>query len=130
MSKNNIYHSKFIKQAGKLVATSKSSYDIFMKSVDEGQVVDIFMESGEDDGTIPQLAKIHACIRQLAKDTGHSFEDMKFEIKRHSGLCIKRNINGVLYLDCKSFADCSKDELGLAIQSIIEIGETVGINFH
>jgi len=31
---------------------------------------------------------------------------------------------------CKSFSKCSKEELSLAIQAIIVIGETVGINFH
>jgi hypothetical protein len=31
---------------------------------------------------------------------------------------------------CKSFADCSKDELALAIEAIIQIGDTTGGNYR
>jgi hypothetical protein len=32
--------------------------------------------------------------------------------------------------ECKSFADCSKDELLLAIEACIEIGKEVNINLQ
>jgi hypothetical protein len=31
---------------------------------------------------------------------------------------------------CKSFGDCSKDELALTVEAIVQIGDTVGINFR
>jgi hypothetical protein len=88
------------------------------------------MESNVDDGTVPQLAKVHVCIRELAKEIGYSFEDMKLEVKRRAGLCVKKELGGELFMVCKSFGDCSKEELGLAVEAILQIGDTVGINFR
>lgn len=132
-NKKNIYHGQFIKtDKGLLIATSSSfpKYQEFVNSVAVGQTVEIFMESNVDSKTIPQLAKVHACIRELAKETGYSFEDMKLEIKKKAGLCIVKEMGGEKFMICKSFSDCSVDELGLSIKAIIEIGETVGINFN
>jgi hypothetical protein len=47
---------------------------------------------------------------------------MKKVIKEKTGLIMNE--------DYKSFADCSKEELALVIQSIIEVGDIVGINFR
>jgi hypothetical protein len=33
-------------------------------------------------------------------------------------------------LECKSFADCSKDELVLAIEACIEIGRELNVNLQ
>jgi hypothetical protein len=51
---------------------------------------------------------------------------MKILVKDRAGLCIARNVAGKEYFLAKSFADCSKDELSLAIQAAMEIGEDVG----
>ena len=50
-------------------------------------------------------------------------------IKEKSGLCIKKVRNEQLYIELKSFGDCSKEELSLAINTIIEIGKFVNIDF-
>lgn len=129
--KHNIFHGQFIKKKDKLViAGSDTMYRMFVNSLEEDQRVEIFMEANEDTGTIPQLAKIHVCIRELAKEIGYSYEDMKLEIKRQAGLCVKKEFEGERFMVCKSFAHCSKDELGLALEAIIQIGETVGMNFR
>jgi hypothetical protein len=109
-------------------ATAK--YKLFLNSLEEGQTCEIFLEANADNGTLPQLAKIHVCIRELAKELGYSFMDMKFEVKSRAGLCVEKHVNGKIYFHCKSFKDCSVEELGLAIEAIKEIGDTVGINFH
>jgi hypothetical protein len=101
---------------------SKSKLDLFVKSLDEGQVVSVNYEVITADKTYAQLSKLMKCIREVATYTGDTFESVKHEVKLRSGLCI----NG----QCKSFADCSKDEMSLAIQSIIEIGDIVGFNLH
>jgi hypothetical protein len=49
---------------------------------------------------------------------------MKFIVKKHSGLCYDGG--GAEY--CKSFKECSKDELAMAIESAIEIGRDLNIN--
>jgi len=132
-NKKNIYHGQFAKnEKGRLIPLPSSDikFKEFVKNLGEGQTVEIFMESNLDNKTVPQLAKVHVCIRELAKETGYSFEDMKLEIKRRAGLCVRKNLNGDSFMVCKSFSDCSSDELSLAITAIIEVGETVNINFN
>jgi hypothetical protein len=107
-----------------------NKHEDFLNGLVEGQIVDGFYDANKDDGTLAQLAKVHACIRQLAIDTGDNFEDLKFEVKKMSGLCVAKEINGEKFLVCKSFSKCSKEELGLVIETIIQIGDTVGINFR
>lgn len=112
---------KLIKQDGKLVYPNdkaKLNYQIFLDKVADGQEVEIFMGVTADNASVAQLAKVHACIRELAKESGYNFNEMKVIIKRQSGLCY----NGEDAEYCKSFADCSKDELALAIEACIAIG--------
>lgn len=112
---------KLIKQDGKLVYPddrSKLNFQIFIDKLPEGQEVEIFMGPTSDNASVAQLAKVHACIRELAKESGYNFDEMKTIIKRQSGLCYDGG--GAEY--CKSFAECSKDELALAIEACIAIG--------
>lgn len=121
------------KRDGKLAHTKTSDsqiYSEFLKQLSEGQCVDVFFDANVDDGTLAQLAKIHKCIRELAKEVGETFEDMKLQIKRSAGLCVRKSLDGEDYLICKSFGDCSKDELALVIESLIQKGDYVGINFR
>lgn len=120
--------SKFIKKDGRLefssVAGSKQ-YELFLHHIPEGQIVEAFYEVTHDDGTLPQLAKLHAMIRQLSTHVGETFENMKLLVKDRAGLCISREVAGKEYFLAKSFAECSREELSLAIQAAIEIGEQV-----
>lgn len=128
--KHNILSIKRVKRKDQLVFKSQADltlYNEFVKSLSEGQVVEEFLDSHVDTGTNLQLAKIHACIRELAAETGNTFFEMKKDVKRHCGLCWTGKDKKEY---CKSFADCSIQELGLAIESIIEIGEMVNINFR
>jgi hypothetical protein len=119
---------KLVKRDGKLVYPddkSKLNYQIFLDKLSDGQQVEVFMGLTSDDGSVAQLAKVHACIRELAKESGYTFDEMKIIIKQHSGLYY--DADGAEY--CKSFADCSKDELVLAIEACIQIGREFNINF-
>lgn len=118
---------KLVKRDGKLVYPddkSKLNYQIFLDKLSEGQQVEVFMGLTSDNGSIAQLAKVHACIRELAKESGYTFEEMKKIIKQHAGLCY--DAGDAEY--CKSFADCSKMELVLAIEACVEIGKEFNIN--
>ena len=131
--KNAMFSSILKKEDGRLVHASdaeKALYKEFVKNLVEGQSVEAFFDANKDDGTLAQLAKIHKCIRELAQETGDSFEDMKLRIKKNAGLCVKKYIEEETFIVCKSFSRCSKDELSLAIQAIIEIGDFVNINFR
>lgn len=122
-----MFSFKLTKIDGKLVhinENTKISYQLFLDKLQEGQEVEVFMGLTSDTGSLAQLAKVHACIRELAKESGYTFEEMKFIVKQHSGLCYDGG--GAEY--CKSFKDCSKDELAMAIESAIELGRDLNIN--
>jgi len=108
-----------IKAKGKL-------YDSWVKELPEGTKVEIFVSVAGEDGTNAQLAKIHAMIREVANEVGHTFAEIKLEAKRNTGLCFVRDKQEY----CKSFKDCSKQELNLVIQSLIEMGDFTGVNLR
>ena len=133
MSKENILSVILKKSGDNLVyrnAAEEKSYKQFKSSLEEGHLVHVFFDGDADNGTLTQLAKIKVCIRTLSREAGVSFEDMQLEIKKSSGLCFKAMCDGEEYLFCKSFGDCSKEDLSLAIQAIIEKGDFLGMNLR
>jgi S-adenosylmethionine:tRNA-ribosyltransferase-isomerase (queuine synthetase) len=122
-----MFSFKLTKKNGNLVhinESTKISYQLFLDKLQEGQEVEVFMGLTSDNGSLAQLAKVHACIRELAKESGYTFDEMKFIVKKHSGLCYDGG--GAEY--CKSFKECSKDELAMAIESAVELGRDLNIN--
>ena len=114
---------------GKLVHTIKAKgtlYENWIKELPEDTKIEIFASISNEDGTAAQIAKIHAMIREVANNIGYTFGEMKLQVKRKAGLCI--NKRGSEY--CKSFAKCSKGELNLVIQELIDIGDFSGINLR
>lgn len=123
------YHTgKYIKRDGllrPLSASASKQEELFVSHLPEGAIVEAFFEMQQDDGTLPQLAKLHVMIRQLASHIGETVENMKLLVKDRAGLCIAREVAGKEYFLAKSFGECSKEELSLAIQAALEIGEEV-----
>jgi hypothetical protein len=121
-------NGKFIKRNGRLefssLAVSKQ-HEIFVSDVPDGTIVEFFFEVQHDDGTLPQLAKLHAMIRVLSLHIGEPFENMKLLVKDKAGLCLAREVSGKEYFLAKSFGECSREELSLAIQAAIDIGISV-----
>jgi len=119
---------KFGKHNGELkplTITDATLYNQFKKDLADGEMIELYITklSDEDDKTIGQLAKVHASIRDLARFTGHTFEEMKVAVKEKAGLY------DPAFKEYKSFSECSKTELSDAIQMCIEIGNTVGYYF-
>ena len=100
-------------------------YEKFVSRLADGAIVEFFYEEEHDDGTLPQLAKLHVMLKQLSMHIGETVENMKLLVKDRAGLCIAREVAGKEYFLAKSFGDCSRDELSLAIQAAIQIGEEV-----
>jgi|TARA_R110002020_G_scaffold1639_1_gene7429 hypothetical protein len=126
--KQNLF-SNLTKRNGKLeynIKAQETIYNKFVDSLPEGSKIEMFISVSGDNGTNAQIAKIHVSIRELANELGYSFSEMKLQIKRMSGLCF--NKNGGEY--CKSFGDCSKDELNSVIQEVIQLGDEVGSNLR
>jgi hypothetical protein len=123
------FTAKYVKRNGRLelqtIASSKL-YEMFVSHIPDGTIVESFYEIQHDDGTLPQLAKLHVVIKQLAMHIGETVENMKLLVKDKAGLCIAREVSGKEYFLAKSFGECSREELSLAIQACIEIGEEVG----
>lgn len=128
-----IFNSYLKKKDGKLIYTKtgeEAKYEEFVKSVPDNAVVDVLFEINEGTGTLAQLAKVHKCIRVLAQDLGYTFEEVKLLIKDRAGLVTKRTIENKVYFDWKSFGNCSMEDLNLAIQACIELGDEVGSNLR
>jgi hypothetical protein len=116
------------KQQGRLQSGNlamKKQFELFVSAIPDGSIVEVFYEVQKDDGTLPQLAKLHVMIRELAIFTGESVENMKLLVKDRAGLCIAKEVAGKEYFLAKSFGDCSREELALAIQAAIDIGNDV-----
>jgi len=123
--KKGILSIKLVKKEGKLVHQNESDatlYKIFIDSLSDGQNVDVFFDAHVDNGTFAQISKLKVSIRELASESGHSFEEMQNIVKERAGLCWDDY--------CKSFGDCSIDELSLAIQATLEIGDDLNINLR
>ena len=98
-------------------------YKEFVKSMPDGQLIEVTLTPITGEGTGLQLSKLHASIRQIAKETGQDFESVKLYVKEKAGF-IESSSDGTTI---KSFADMSKDELSYCIQATIELGEQLGI---
>jgi hypothetical protein len=121
-------NGKFIKRNGRLEFSSlaiSKQHELFVSEIPDGTLVEFFFEVQQDDGTLPQLAKLHAMIRELALHVGEPFDNMKLLVKDKAGLCLAREVSGKEYFLAKSFGECSREELSLAIQAAIDIGVSV-----
>lgn len=121
-------NGKYKKERGMLKPISigdMKQYEKFVSNIPDGAIVEFFYEMQHDDGTLPQLAKIHVMIKQLSMHIGETVENMKLLVKDKAGLCIAREVAGKEYFLAKSFGDCSREELSLAIQAAIEIGQSI-----
>jgi hypothetical protein len=114
-----MFSGKLVKKNGKLVysdSKNKTLYDIFIKSLKEGEELDIFISVSGVKASTAQITKVHTCIRVIAMDLGYTFDEMKLIVKEQAGL------------KDRSFADCNKDEISLAIEACNCIAEDNGIN--
>jgi hypothetical protein len=104
----------------------ETKYNNFLKNQPEGVRIELFIGVQDGKGSNPQLARIHAMIREIANEFGYTFEEIKLQVKRKAGLCFMKN--NVEF--CKSFAKCDKEELNLAIQAAMEIGDFGGMQLR
>jgi hypothetical protein len=114
--------AKVINKSLEIDPLGSAKLGLFIKGLTDGDVVTITYEVHTDDASYAQMSKLHKHIRELANYTGDSFEDMKLQVKLRAGLCDSS--------DCRSFADCSKEELSMAIRASIEIGDLVGFSLY
>jgi hypothetical protein len=129
--KDNMFSTTLQRVGDKLVyqnSADEKMYKLFVDNLEQGQTADVFFDANKDDGTLAQLAKIHKCIREIAKETGNDFEDIKDLIKVRAGFCFKKNIDGEIITKCKSFGKASKEDLGFVIEALVKLGDMVNVN--
>lgn len=114
--------AKVINKSLEIDPLGSAKLGLFIKGLQDGEVVTITYEVISNDHSYAQTSKLHKHIRELANYTGDTFEDMKLQVKLRAGLCNDS--------DCRSFSDCSKEEMSMAIQASIEIGELVGFSLY
>ena len=118
--------TKMIKKDGKLTFKKKSDKAVMDKAIEnlrEGQAVEMVIDFTKDDGRLGQISKIHAMIGDISAETGDDYEEIKKEVKKKAGLYTPNE-------ELKSFANCSSQELSLAIQAAINLGEFLGMNLN
>lgn len=116
---------KFTLSEGKLVPVNKEhklKYKLFIEGLKEGDEIETFLNKTDPEKSLAQLAKVHACIKTIAMESGYTFLEVKQLVKEYSGLSLNN--------ENKSFADCSVQELMLAIQACIEIGYEYNLNLQ
>lgn len=101
-------------------------YNQFKSQLQEGAVIEMYIQEAGPAASLAQIAKIHAMIGVLANHTGETVDVIKTMVKEKAGLII--STEGFSYI--KSFGECSKEELSHAIQSALEIGEFLNCSLH
>jgi hypothetical protein len=123
-----LFRSRLVKKGDQLVYPDGNSilYKEFLAELPEGTQVSLTIEVLGKEKSLTQLALVHTYIKILAEHTGNSFAVIKRQIKQEAGLFDIKDDKYVL----KSFGDCSTDELSMAIQSCIELGDFLGVNLR
>lgn len=112
---------------GKLIYLNekdKLSHKLFLEKIQEGDEIEVFMNPVTDKASYAQISKAHACIRALAKESGHSFDEMKQVVKSYSDIPAE---SGKGY---KSFSECSKEEMSRVIDLCIQMGEDLNLSLE
>jgi hypothetical protein len=120
---SNWINIEFLIKDKKLLISNKSDklkYINFIKSLNDTDTIEAFFNVKGKEKSLAQLAKLHACIRTIALETGYSFTETKLLIKKRAGLIIDEYVI--------SFADCSTEVIALTIQECISLGEELNIN--
>lgn len=106
---------------GKLVPKNimyQTLFDNYVKRLQNGDTILATYEEVTTDGTYAQISKLQACTREIAKHLGYSHEEVKDIVKHKASLYTSEG-------ELKSFAECTKEELSLAIQAVLQLGEQV-----
>ena len=126
--KDNLFIKASIKD-GELhfpIKATGTRFKKFLSQLPDDSKLEIFIGGSGDKGSNPQLARIHAMIREIAQEIGYTFAEAKMAVKRQAGLCFVRDKQEY----CKSFGDCDKEELNLVIQACVEIGDFSNMNLR
>jgi len=115
-----------IKKDGQLVVKNKLDQirlDSFLANIKEGEKAEITYEPIHSEVSYSQLSKLHKCIRVIASETGHDFNDIKKIVKVRAGMY---SIKPAL----KSFGALTKEEISQCINEVILLSRELNINLE
>lgn len=124
------FYGKLKKTKGKLLQVNlagEQAFEAFKNEIPDGAVIEIYMQVQDEKGLLSQLAKVHVLIRALSSHIGEIPARIKNLVKDRAGLCLVHSDGDQQKLICKSFGDCSYQDLNLAIQAAIDIGKEVNL---
>jgi len=127
------FYGKLTKRGSKLLQinpTGEKAFDSFKTEIPEGRIIEVYMQVQGEQGLLSQLAKVHVLIRALSAHIGDDPARIKNLVKDRAGLCLIHSDQGVKELFCKSFGDCSYQDLNLAIQAAIDIGKELNLSLQ
>jgi hypothetical protein len=119
--------TKLVKKNGKLEyldSKDKIKYNLLLAKVPDNGIVEVLFTIQHNKASNAQISKLHASIRQIAFELGNSFDDIKSIIKIKTGLIHQDTVGEVIE---KSFADCTKEEISLAIETCQTLANEQGI---
>lgn len=118
----------FKKKNGQLVmpdTLSTEKYKIFLASIEDGEKIEAIFEVKKEDNTKAQLAKIHVCIAEIAKEQGDDNLSVKNDLKHRCGMSYTDDNDVRRY---QSFGQCSKEELSDVIEVLIQMANFLDMN--
>ena len=61
------------------IIAHEAKYNNFLKNQPEGARIELFIGVQDGKGSNPQLARLHAMIREIANELGYTFEEIKLQ---------------------------------------------------
>jgi len=97
----------------------------YASALPENTVIEVHYSVKEaPDKSLPQLARVHAMMREIALNSGHTQAFVKEYVKREAGLT---KIDETGQTVVRSFADCTKAEMTLAIEVCVNFARLLSI---
>jgi hypothetical protein len=118
------YLGKAVKKDGKVVLSSEAAkvrYADFVKAIPDFTECHLYLETVSGYISNAELKKIHAMIREIANESGHSFNEIKDLVKYKSGL--------ITELGKESFSELKSEEIESVFVSLYDMGMFLNINF-
>ena len=97
----------------------------YAKDLPVGTLIEVHYSVKEAaDKSLPQLARVHAMIREIALNSGHNQAFVKEYVKREAGLT---KVDEAGQTVVRSFKDCTKTEMSLAIEVCVNFANILSI---
>jgi hypothetical protein len=120
---------ELVKKQGKFINKDSEMYELFKFQCPEGVVIRAEFSIPGDHWSLNQIRYIHHLFRIASKDTGESFDDVKYRYKCKLGLCVNYRVVDEVKEHIISFTELDKDDMSYCIAEIERFMTEEGIYF-